>query len=80
MPVLDGYAMLYELMQKKPKARIVFISEDTTKTILAELLKMGAADYILKPIQRGLVLENQTGFKQGKSHIRMAQTGKAHEQ
>lgn len=57
MPVLDGYAMLYELMQKKPKARIVFISEDTTKTILAELLKMGAADYILKPIQRGLVLE-----------------------
>jgi len=57
MPVLDGYALLYELMQKKPRARIVFISDDTTKTILADLLSMGAADFVLKPIQRGVILE-----------------------
>ncbi len=49
--------MLYEITQKKPRARIVFISDETTKTVLADLLKMGAADFILKPIQRGRLLE-----------------------
>ncbi|MGQ9842532.1 MAG: response regulator [Spirochaetota bacterium] len=57
MPKLDGYAMMYELSQKKPKAKIVFISDETTKGVLADLLKMGAADFILKPIQRGTILE-----------------------
>jgi len=57
MPVLDGYALLFEIMQKKPKARIVFISDDTSKNVIQDLLKMGAADFILKPIQRGRVLE-----------------------
>lgn len=57
MPVLDGYAMLFEIMQKKPKAKIVFISDDTSKNVIQDLLKMGAADFILKPIQRGRVLE-----------------------
>ena len=57
MPNLDGYALLYEITQKKPRARIVFISDETTKTVLADLLKMGAADFILKPIQRGRLLE-----------------------
>jgi len=57
MPKLDGYALMYELSQKKPKAKIVFISDETTKGVLADLLKMGAADFILKPIQRGTILE-----------------------
>lgn len=57
MPVLDGYALLYELKQKNPKAWIVFLSDDTTKSIIADLLAMGAADFILKPIQRGVLLE-----------------------
>jgi two-component system chemotaxis response regulator CheY len=57
MPGVDGYALLYEISQKKPKARIVFISDETSKSVLADLLQMGAADFILKPIQRGRVLE-----------------------
>jgi two-component system, chemotaxis family, chemotaxis protein CheY len=57
MPILDGYAFLYELMQKKPRAKIVFISDDPTKQIVSDLLKMGASDFVLKPIQRGLILE-----------------------
>ena len=57
MPKLDGYALMYELSHKKPKAKIVFISEETTKGVLSDLLKMGAADFILKPIQRGTILE-----------------------
>lgn len=57
MPGLDGYALLFELNRKKPKAKIVFVSDDTTKGVLQDLLQMGAADFILKPIQRGVLLE-----------------------
>lgn len=69
MPILDGYAFLYEIMQKKPKAKIVFISDDPTMGIVSDLLKMGAADFVLKPIQRGLILERikQVLIKSGTS-------------
>ncbi|MEJ5360489.1 MAG: response regulator [Spirochaetota bacterium] len=66
MPKLDGYAFMYELSQKKPKAKIVFISDETTKGVLADLLKMGAADFILKPIQRGTILERVKAVLQKK--------------
>ena len=56
MPVLDGYAFLYELAKKNPKTKIAFISEDTTKGVIEDLLKMGAADFILKPINRLTIL------------------------
>jgi two-component system, chemotaxis family, chemotaxis protein CheY len=57
MPVLDGYAFLYELMKKDPKVKIAFISEDTTKGVIEDLLKMGAADFILKPMDRVRILD-----------------------
>ena len=57
MPELDGYALLYELNQKPSKPLVVFISEDTTKGVMTDLIGMGIADYILKPIQRRTVLE-----------------------
>ena len=57
MPVLDGYAFLYQLSQKNPKAKIAFISEDTTKGVIEDLLQMGASDYILKPIERVRILQ-----------------------
>ncbi len=57
MPVMDGYSFLYELQNLGLKPRIVFISEETTKGVVEDLLKMGALDYILKPIQRGRILE-----------------------
>ena len=57
MPVIDGYAFLYELAKTNPKVKIVFISEDTTKGVVEDLMKMGAADYILKPIERVRLLD-----------------------
>ena len=57
MPKMDGYAFLYELKDRNPRAKIVFISEDTTKAVIEDLLKMGAADFILKPIERVRVLK-----------------------
>jgi two-component system chemotaxis response regulator CheY len=57
MPVLDGYAMLYELNQRKSNSLVVFISEETTKGVMQDLIQMGIKDYILKPINRKVVLE-----------------------
>lgn len=58
MPILDGYALLHEIkITKKYPIRVVFISEETTKGVVEDLIKMGALDYILKPIQRGRLLE-----------------------
>jgi two-component system, chemotaxis family, chemotaxis protein CheY len=57
MPILDGYAFLYELMKRKPNVKIAFISEDTTKGVIEDLLKMGAGDFILKPVERVRILD-----------------------
>jgi two-component system chemotaxis response regulator CheY len=56
MPDVDGYAFLYELSQLKPQAKIVFISDDTSKGVIQDLIDMGASDFILKPIQREMLL------------------------
>ncbi|HRX16341.1 MAG: response regulator [Spirochaetes bacterium] len=57
MPRLDGYAFLYNVKEKNYKAKVVFISNDTTKGVLKDLLTMGASDFILKPIKRIRLLE-----------------------
>jgi PleD family two-component response regulator len=57
MPVLDGYALLFELRKNRgSKTKIVFVSEETTKGVLQDILQMGASDFILKPIQRQQIL------------------------
>ncbi len=57
MPILDGYAMLYELKQRKSKTLVVFIGEETTKGVMQDLIVMGVRDYILKPVNRRVILE-----------------------
>lgn len=57
MPVLDGYALLFEMQNREKSPKIAFISKETTKGVLKDLLQMGASDYILKPIQRTRLLE-----------------------
>ena len=57
MPVIDGYAMLYELKQKGNMPAVVFIAEDTTKGVMQDLITMGAKDFILKPVNRRIILE-----------------------
>lgn len=57
MPVLDGYAMLYELNQKQKKPVVVFVSDDTTKGVMQDLISLGIADFVLKPINRRTLLE-----------------------
>ena len=57
MPMLDGYALMYELNQRPNKPVVVFISEDTTKGVMQDLIGMGIGDFILKPINRRVLLE-----------------------
>ncbi len=57
MPIIDGYSMLFELKEKGDMPLVVFISEDTTKGVMQDLISMGAKDFILKPINRRLILE-----------------------
>jgi len=57
MPIVDGYALTYQLTQKEVRPKVVFISEDTTKGVMKDLISMGISDFILKPINRRIVLE-----------------------
>ena len=57
MPRLDGYALLFNLTDRNAKVKIVFISDETSKGVVQDLIKMGAADFILKPIQRVRILD-----------------------
>ena len=58
MPILDGYALLFELKNNlKFPIKVVFISDETTKGVVGDLVKMGALDFILKPLQRQRLLE-----------------------
>lgn len=58
MPVLDGYALLFELKKtRNVPTKIIFVSDETTKGVLQDILQMGALDFILKPVQRVRILE-----------------------
>ncbi|OHD71352.1 MAG: hypothetical protein A2W19_10120 [Spirochaetes bacterium RBG_16_49_21] len=56
MPVLDGYALMYELGARPNRPPVVFISDETTVGVMQDLIKMGMSDFILKPIDRRTVL------------------------
>ncbi len=57
MPVLDGYALTYELKERGNSAPVVFVSDETTKGVMQDLILMGVKDYILKPVNRRILLE-----------------------
>lgn len=57
MPVLDGYALLFNLNERENRPMVIFISEDTTKGVMQDLISMGIADYVLKPINRRTLLD-----------------------
>jgi two-component system, chemotaxis family, chemotaxis protein CheY len=57
MPVLDGYALMCAIKERPKKPVVVFISDDTTKGVMKDLIEMGIADFILKPVNRRILLE-----------------------
>lgn len=53
MPVMDGIQFSRELREKLPKTRIVFLTGFNEFTYAREAIRIGADDYLLKPINAG---------------------------
>lgn len=56
MPNFDGYQLLEYLKENKIQIPVVFLSGHTSPEDEAKGLRLGAADYIRKPIDRNLLL------------------------
>jgi two-component system chemotaxis response regulator CheY len=56
MPVMDGYAALEQILKINPKAVVVMLTNQKEKYVVAKILNAGAKDYILKPINRRVIL------------------------
>ena len=57
MPKKGGLEALKEIREKDPAARVVVISALDQRQPLMEALKLGAADYIVKPFEKDRVEE-----------------------
>ncbi len=52
MPVMDGVSALKQLMENDPRARVVMVSAVNQKEKLAECVRAGAIDFIVKPFDK----------------------------
>lgn len=50
MPIVDGIRFAKELKEKLPKVRVVFLTGYSEFEYAREAIRLGAADYLLKPI------------------------------
>ncbi len=57
MPDTDGLHGLHGIMQKDPNAKVVVVSALEQKGVLQEAFRAGAADFLLKPINRALLAD-----------------------
>jgi DNA-binding response OmpR family regulator len=51
MPVLDGPGMLASLRERGDKTPVLVLTSESKRSVVANLLKLGIADYILKPFR-----------------------------
>src|SRR5690242_10421975 len=51
MPKLDGLAVLQAIQEASANTRVVVITGHATSDIVAQALKRGAADFLVKPFQ-----------------------------
>ena len=52
MPNTDGIESLQQIKKTDPKAKVLMISSVDEKTKVQDAMKLGAIDYIVKPIDR----------------------------
>ena len=57
MPVMDGIHFAKELKEKLPNVRIVFLTGYSEFEYAREAIRIGAAEYLLKPINTGELTE-----------------------
>lgn len=52
MPKLDGVSALRQMIEYDPKARVVMVSAVDQKEKLAECIRAGAIDFVVKPFEK----------------------------
>jgi two-component system chemotaxis response regulator CheY len=52
MPKLDGVSVLRQIKQEDPGATVVMVSAVDQKAKLTECIRLGAADFIVKPFDK----------------------------
>jgi two-component system chemotaxis response regulator CheY len=52
MPKMDGVAVLRQIRQEDPQAKIVMVSAVDQKGKLTECIRLGAVDFIVKPFDK----------------------------
>ncbi len=52
MPKSDGIEALKQIKKIEPNAKIIMISSSEMKTQIQDSMKLGAIDYLVKPINR----------------------------
>jgi CheY-like chemotaxis protein len=57
MPVLDGYAAFTEIREERFPVRVIMMSVENSRAVIENVLHLGAAEYITKPLDRDIVLE-----------------------
>jgi len=57
MPVMDGYELAHRIREAGHTAPIIFLTGNANKDSVIKALKAGAADFIVKPVTKGQLLE-----------------------
>jgi CheY-like chemotaxis protein len=57
MPGMDGYELATKIKEGGYKAPIIFLTGNAKKEYLAKAVKSGAADFIIKPINKDVLLD-----------------------
>lgn len=65
MPVMDGVTALEKIVEFDSEANVVMISALGKQDLVKKALVLGAKNYIVKPLDRGKVLERVLGALQG---------------
>lgn len=57
MPEIDGYELARRITQMGKTAPILFLTGNATREYVLKALKAGAADFIVKPVKKKLILD-----------------------
>lgn len=57
MPGIDGVEFVHEVLSREPSTKVVFISAHREFEYVREALRVGAADYVTKPLDKDRLLD-----------------------
>ncbi len=64
MPKMDGITALKKIKEINKNAVVVMLTSENDSETVTELIKLGAANYIVKPVMRDLILEKMRAVKE----------------